>query len=210
MADGLEGGGCLVAVLAPLGRHLVPYAPHYYGRAVAEMPHEVHYVLLRPFIEESVVAVLAFRLVPLVESLGHHHHTHLVAEFHKVFRRHIVRCSDGVAAHLLEHLNLMTERSPVHGRSERPEVVVHAHSVNNPAFPVEEKSPVGDKLDCTQPEAVFDAVNEFPVLQNACPCRVERRVLRRPEFRRCYAYVLPHSLAVAYAPSVGAPCRLIA
>ena len=61
------------------------------------MLQHVYHILFRPyhsvsavFVEETVIAVLAFRCIPFVEILDHEHDAHLVAELHKFLSRHIV------------------------------------------------------------------------------------------------------------------------
>ena len=82
MAKPLQLDADLASLLAPLLRNLVTYRPHHNRRVIAVIEHEVSNILLSPLAEEAGIAVLAFRIEPHVERLGHHHHTHRVANLH--------------------------------------------------------------------------------------------------------------------------------
>ena len=104
-------------------------------------------------VEESMVSVFAFCDVPFVEILAHDHEAHFVAEFYKLFCRHVVRGADGVAAHILEDGQLASDGSLVDCRSERAEIVMEAYSAELAAFSVEEEALVGTDLYCPESES---------------------------------------------------------
>jgi len=129
------------------------------------MVEHVDHVSLRPdyavaavFVEESVVSVFAFRDVPFVEILEHHHEAHLVAEFDELLGRHVVGCADGVASHVLEHCELSAESGLVDGCSKRTEVMVQADSAELARLAVEEESLVRDDLYGSESESCADLV----------------------------------------------------
>ena len=89
------------AIRSPLAGHLVAHAPHHHRRIVAIVVQHVHHVFFSPFVEYRTVTVLAFRTeCPVVERLNHHHETHLVAQFHQLRCRHVMRRADGIASHI--------------------------------------------------------------------------------------------------------------
>ena len=178
VADVLQHRGYLVSVRSPLCRNFIADAPHYHGRGVAEMADHIDYVLLRPVIEVPVVAVLAFCHLPFVEGLRHYHEAHLVAEFHQLLRRHVVRGPDGVTAHILQHFQLVMDGCPVYGGTERTEVVVEADAPYDAPLSVEEESAVGYPLHGPDSEAVVHNVEDFPVTDDGRLGLVENRVLR--------------------------------
>ena len=95
--------------------NLITYRPHDDGGMVAVGQHQVLNVLLPPVVEETGIAVLALRIDPHVETLGHHHHTERVAEVHLHLRGHIMRGTDSVATHVLHGLDLTDEGTLVDG-----------------------------------------------------------------------------------------------
>ena len=147
MADVLQERGHLVAFGAALGGHFVADAPHHHAGVVAILAEHVHHILLRPLVEEAVVAVLTLGNVPLVERLEHHHETHLVTELHQLGRRHIVGGADGIATHVLEQRQLAAEGT------QRAEVVMVAHALELAVLAVEEEALVGHQLDASDAEA---------------------------------------------------------
>ena len=149
------------------------------------------------FVEESVVSVLAFRDVPFVEVLAHHHESHLVAELDKFFCRHIVGSSDSIATHVLEDGELSADRRLVYCSSERSEIMVQTYSADFSLLSVEEESLVRPDFDCPESEACADLVLKFGTMLYAdcwsdrilcsidrsskadlCACIVQFRVLR--------------------------------
>ena len=97
-----ETGG-LASPFRSLFRNLVPDAPHHYARIVPVMAHQIHHILLRPFVKKQIIPVLAFRQCPFVKRFRHHHEAHLVTGIHELRRRHVVGSADGVASHVLQY-----------------------------------------------------------------------------------------------------------
>ena len=91
--------------------------------------HQIGDILIAPLLEELGVAVLALRINPHIETLCHHHHTEGIADFHLHGRRHIVGCTDGVATHLLHHLDLTDKGCLVFCCSQWTEVVVQTDTL---------------------------------------------------------------------------------
>ena len=132
------------------------------------MVQHVHHVLLRPyhavsrvFIEEAVIAVLAFRLVPFIEVFKHDHESHFVTKFNEFLGWHVVRCPDGVAAHILEDGKLSAQCRLVYRRSERTQIVVHAYAPEFPHLPVQEESFVRTYLNAPYSESGADLVKQY-------------------------------------------------
>ena len=138
-------------------------------------------------IEESVVTVLAFSYVPFIEILAHYHKAHLVAEFNEFFCRHIVRSTDGVAAHILENCQLASDGGFVDCGSERTEVVVQADTAEFARLSVEEESLVRDDLYCPESECSPFTVLELGAVGDAYlrPVHLQGRVDRAAYINFC-------------------------
>ena len=171
-------------------------------------------------IKETVVSVFAFCDIPFVEIFAHHHETHLVAKLYQFLCRHVVRCPDGVASHVLQHSKLSAYRCLVDSRAEGTKVVVQADSTELAAFPVEEKAFVGNYLYGAEAEACGHFILKDRPMSDAylrslhVPCCfdctsciylcfriIECRILRRPQFRIFYSEILRH-LTVVYRGGV--------
>ena len=130
MTEVLQTLGNLHTLLAPLLRNLVTDAPHNDARMVAVVLYQIGDILVAPLLEELGVAVLALRINPHIEALCHDHHTEGITDFHLHGRRHVVGCTDGVATHLLHHLNLADKGSLVLCCSQWTEVVVQTDALD--------------------------------------------------------------------------------
>ena len=153
MDDVDEELGGVVSGFVALARNFVSDAPEDHRRVVAELVKHVHHVFLRPFVKEEMVAVAAFLDVPLVEWLYHHHESHLVAKSHKFRGRHVVGSADGVAAHLFEQSELVTESGLVDGAAQGTQVMVVAYAPYLAHLAVEEESLVRNDFDGTDTES---------------------------------------------------------
>ena len=91
--------------------------------------HQIGDILVAPLLEELGVTVLALRINPHIEALCHHHHTEGITDFHLQGRRHVVGSTDGVATHLLHHLDLTDESCLVLCCSQWTEVVVQTDTL---------------------------------------------------------------------------------
>ncbi len=157
----------------PLRGHLVANRPHHHRRTVAVMLHHVGDVAFGPTVENRAVTVgRLWPEAPVVKGFDHKHHAHLVAQLHKLRRRHIVRGSHGVGAHVLEQFKLMAQGRAVDGGSERAEVVVVAHALEFDRLAVEEESLFGYVLYGAYAESGIIAVNLAPVHAQTRACRV--------------------------------------
>ena len=128
MDESLQTDAELTAHLAALLGNLVADGPHDDAGVVAVGYDEVGDVTVGPLVEEACVAVLALRVAPHVERLGHDHHAQRVADVHLHLARHVVSRADGVAAHVLQNLDLADERGLVDGGTEGTEVMVQTDS----------------------------------------------------------------------------------
>ena len=91
--------------------------------------YQIGDILIAPLLEELGIAVLAFRINPHIETLCHDHHTEGIAEFHLHGRRHVVGSTDGVATHLLHHLDLTDKSCLVLCCTQWTEVVVQTDTL---------------------------------------------------------------------------------
>ena len=130
MTDILQMLRNLHTFLAPLFRNLVADAPHDDARMVAVVLYQIGDILIAPLLEELGVAVLALRINPHIETLCHDHHTEGIADFHLHGRRHVVGSTDGIATHLLHHLDLTDKGCLVLSCSQRTEVVMQADTLD--------------------------------------------------------------------------------
>ena len=151
---------------APLVGNLIADTPHDNAGIIAEMMNQIHQILLHPFVKNFVIAVGDLRRLPFVERLGHHHHPHLVAKLDELRRRHIVRCPDGIAAHVLQYPYLSPDSCLVHGSPQRSQVVVVADTPQFHRFSVQEKAFAGDNLYRTDAEARTILVFQRPAFVN--------------------------------------------
>ena len=129
MTEVLQTFGNLHTLLTPLLRNLVTDAPHHDARMIAVVLYQIGDILIAPLLEELGVAVLAFRINPHIETLCHDHHTERVADFHLHGRRHVVGGTDGIATHLLHHLDLTDESCLVLCCAQWSEVVVQTDTL---------------------------------------------------------------------------------
>ena len=178
VADGLEESRRLVTIGSALGRNLIADAPHDYGRRIPERMEHAYHVTLGPLVEITVITILAFGIVPLVERLHHHHETHFVTKAYKLGSRRIVRRPDRIATHVLQHCQLMPQCRYAHGRAERTEVMMIADTLELPVLAVQIKALLRDELDRTDAETRLIFIRHNPVHQDAGQCLIEVRVLR--------------------------------
>ena len=132
MTESLQMAGYLAPLFTALFRNLVADAPHDDARVVAVGEDEVLDIAVAPVVEETGIAVFALRIDPHIKAFCHHHHTQRVADIHLHLTRHIVRCSDGVTAHLFHQLDLSDEGGLVDGGTERSQVVVQTDTLDLP------------------------------------------------------------------------------
>ena len=181
VADLLEPEGYLGSLVArPLIRNLVTDAPHHYCRTAPVMSDQIDKVLLRPLLKIEIIAILDLRSHPAVESLSHEHHSHLIAYPYEFWRRHIVGCSDGIAAHILQHAHLSADSSLIRYRAERSEIMVVADTFKYSLYTVKEETLIRPELNCADSESCFNLVNESLALINSGLQSIQIRGFRCP------------------------------
>ena len=94
-------------------------------------------VLLGPLLEEFGIAVRLLRIGPCVRELIHYEEAHPVAKGKQFARRGIVGGTDGVAAHILQHVEAAHPGRFVPGRAETAGIVVEADSLEEGLLAVE-------------------------------------------------------------------------
>ena len=196
MADVLEEFRHFVAFRLALGRDLVADAPHHDTRVVAVLMEHVHHVPFSPFIEKAVVAVGAFGYVPFVERLYHHHEAHLVTKAHKFRSRHVVGCADGIAAHILQKVELMPKGGNIDGGAERAEVMMVADALELAALTVEIESLFRYELYGADAETGLVDILKAAAVINPCDGGVESRRLRGPQLRILHNQILHKRIAM--------------
>ena len=196
VADVAQELGHLIPLGRALGGHLVAHAPHHYRRVVAVLPQHVHHVALRPFAEVAVVTVVALRNVPFVERLQHHHEAHLVAQLDQLRCGHVVRGAHGIAAHVLEHQQLVAQGTLVDGRAEGAEVVVQTDALELAVPAVEVEALVGHILYAAHAEARFVHILHLAARFHRGDGGVEAGRFGRPQLRVVNGEVLLEGFAV--------------
>ena len=163
MYEVLQHRELFYAVGAPLGRHFVADRPHDHGRRIAEMLHHIGDVFPGPFAEEPTVAVFLAKL----DEFG---------------RGHVVAGSDGVHAHIFQQFDLMAQGGAVDGGSERPEIVMVAHSFELCFLSVEEETfvPVFDSPDT---ETCVVGIGLTTIDRKGSHGGVEAGMIKVPELR---------------------------
>ena len=142
--------------------------------------HEIGDVAVAPLLEEAGIAVLAFGIDPHVETLGHGHHTHRVAEVHQQGGGHVVGASDGVASHLLQLADALDEGGLVLGGTERTEVMVQADTLQLAGDSIQLESLLLAHAHCAQSHLGLLDVGEHIVLVETGDEGVEIGRLGRP------------------------------
>ena len=75
--------------------------------------------------------------------LAHHHHAHAIAGVHPLGRGHVVRCADGVAAHLAQHRQPEPLQRIGYRRADTGMVLVIAGALDLHGLAIQEKPLVG-------------------------------------------------------------------
>ena len=149
MTDILQPFSDLTAILLPLIRDLITDTPHHDTGIIPVMTDQINQVSLCPLIKIKMITILTFRLIPLIETLGHHQHTHLITSLHQFWRRHIMRGTNGITTHVLEHTDLITDSRLIHRRAQRSQIVMIADTLEKKLLSIQEKALVRNQLDRT-------------------------------------------------------------
>ena len=140
MTDLLQMPANLHSLLTPLLRNLIADAPHDDAGVITMVLHQVGDVLVAPLLEELGIAILALGINPHIKTLSHDHHSQGVTKFHLQGGRHIMGCTDGIAAHLLHHLDLADKSSLVLGSSKRTKVMMQTYAFYLSGYAIELES----------------------------------------------------------------------
>ena len=161
--------------------HLVADAPHHDRRVVAVMTHHIHQIAFHPLVVVLVITIGHFLGFPLIESLHHQQHPHLVAGLHQFRRRHVVRRTIGIAAHVLQHLQPVTDGLHVHRRAQRSQVVMIARAVENQFFPVQQEAFFGDDFNRTDAERSLVGIAQTSLIVHLRVRPVKVRIFAIPQ-----------------------------
>ena len=181
MTELLQMLGDLYTLLTPLLRNLVTDTPHHDARMVAVVLYQIGDILIAPLLEELGIAVLALRINPHIETLCHHHHTERIADFHLQGRRHVVGSTDGIATHLLHHLDLTDEGSLVLCCAQRTEVVVQADTLQFAGNAIELETIILGYRDSTDTGLQYLDISHLLSFISGKLYLIEIRRFRRPE-----------------------------
>ena len=109
-AGGVEGvtplhqcGIALGAFFFPLLGNFIAHTPQHDAGVVAVVHDEVVDVFFPPLVPKTIVAVFYLGVFPAVKTLGHHHQSQAVAQFHLPCRGHVVRGANGVGTHVFHY-----------------------------------------------------------------------------------------------------------
>ncbi len=144
---------------------------------------EVGDVKFIPIVKEARVAVLALGIHPHIEALGHDHHTQRVADIHLHLRGHVVRGTDGIATHILHHLDLTDEGSLVDGGSQGTEIVMQTNTLDFSRNAVELETTFLRNADGAYAELLSQLVHQSAILHIFDVGGIEIRRLRGPRLR---------------------------
>ena len=165
------------------------------GRMVAVAADQGHEVLFRPFVEEFRITVLLLRDRPGICKFIHYQETHPVAQVQELRRRGIVGGTDGVAAHVLEHLEAAHPGVVVPDGAERARVVVQAHALQENLVLVEVET-VGLPFRAADAERGFVGVKHFVRRFHRGAGDIHRGTVRGPEAGAREVEGLPDRLSV--------------
>ncbi len=93
------------------------------------MSKHFYHVTLGPFVPEAMVTVAALGNLPFVKRLNHHHKAHLVTKLYKLRIGHVMGSAHRIAAHLLQHLKLMTQSISIDCGTEWTKVMMVTYSL---------------------------------------------------------------------------------
>ena len=145
--------------------------------------HKIYQIFFHPSVVEKVVSVTALGCLPFVETFSHNHHPHLVAGFDQFGCRHIVRCTNGITAHVFEDTYLSADRCVVDCCSQWSQIVMVAYASKVCFHSVQVKAVVRTDLKRTDAESVGLFVFQCIIQVEPCHCRVERWCFGCPEQR---------------------------
>ena len=192
VADVLKHAGKFRATVSvPLVGNLIAYTPHHDTRIVAVMTDQIHQVLLYPFIKYLVISVLHLGTFPFIERFCHHHHTHLITGTDQFGSRHVMRSTDGIATHIFQNPDLAADTCLIGYTTQRPQVVVVAHSSEFRHLPVQKESFVRNNLQRTDTETGRIFIFQHIPLIYLGLRRIEYRRVGRPQRR-----VINHKILV--------------
>ena len=129
---------------------------------VAVLSEHVYHILFRPFLEETVIAVVALRDIPFIKGLQHHHESHLITKLYEFRSRHVMSRTDGVTTHVLQQFQLMAQSRYIHSRPQRAQVVVITYPLELTPFSVQEETFVGNIFNGPDTEAGNIRILQFP------------------------------------------------
>ena len=115
--------------------------------------------------------------IPLVKGLEHHHQAHFVAQGHQFGCRHIVGGTDGITAHILEHLQLVTQGRHIDGGAQWAQVVMVAHALELTMPAIEVETLVGHVSQRADAEARSIGILQFSIDINFANSLIKRRLL---------------------------------
>ena len=101
---------------------------------------KVFQIAFVPFIPVEVIVKLRLLFLPDIEGFIHYDETHLVRQFQQLGRRWIVRGSNAIDTHRLQHLELALKAARVYGGAECTQVVVITNAANLYRLAVKEET----------------------------------------------------------------------
>ena len=217
MADILKEFGHLISLDITLGRDLVTDTPERYARIVSPTTQHSDHISFCPgnslnirfFIKEPMVAVPTFCNIPFIERLNHHHKTELITKFHEFRSRHIMRCADCIATHILKNKQLVPEGSNIDCCAQRSQVVVIADSLELAGLSIEEETFFGNEFHSAEAKTrLIDICKSLSVIEFR-NCLIEIRSFRGPKQRRLDYEILHKRLSFACLSCKGFLCHFV-
>ena len=92
-----------------------------------------------------------------------------------------MRCTNGIAAHVLEQKQLMAKRRTIDGRTQRTQAVMIAHAAEFASLSVQIEAPLGNDLDASDTETRCIGVDQADAIHvNARGGMIKVGMLGRP------------------------------
>ena len=91
-----------------------------------------------------------------------------------------MRRAVSIAAHVLQHLQPVTDGLHIHRRAQRPQIVMIARAMENQPFPVQQEAFFGDDFNRTDAERGLVSVAQTSLIIHFRVCPVEVRMSAIP------------------------------
>ena len=207
MEDILYHAVHLASVRSTLIGYLITHTPHNYRRIIAIAANEVYDILLNPRFEVTVIAILHFSAFPLVKTLCHDHHAHLVTCLNEFRFGHVMGCTVGIASHILEHAHLTSNSRGINHCTKRSVVVMVARTLEDYTFTIEEETFIWYNIKRAYTKCCLIDISSIIPFHNLCYRLVKMRSFRTPEFRVLHHHLKVFHTSIEFCESAYPTCN---